>query len=382
MRPRTVERASSVPLGSGLQASGASFRRRAHLGGRPVSALAPPPVPEGLLRRLAQIARRAPARQRPGQVSDAALARERAGPHPRGCLRPLVGPPRREGAEHRVHRDLLGLPRRLGVHHPAAQVHEHPRDVDRDRADLVTGSAQARGIRQRAPLLEPLELGGEDRSDRPGVHRLVRVAAGSRVHRADVEAGRAADAAKRLASDLVGEHVGAPVVDQHQVELLRPVARAHAGPERGVRVHALAGGRARQQLQEHLHVAPRRHELLDPHHGHEHLGERGAHAPVALRLEHADRAGLRDREVGAGDPDAGRQELRPQMQPGRLRERRRLIGQVGQVELAREQLADLGAVLVDGGHEDVGLDVVAELDDQLRQVGLDRAHARLAPAPR
>ena len=76
------------------------------------------------------------------------------------------------------------------------------------------------------------------------------------------------------------------------------------------------------------------------------------------------------------------EELAPQVQPGRLGERRRLVGQVGQVELAREQLADLGAVLVDRRHEDVRLDVVAELDDQLRQVGLHRAHARPAPAPR
>ena len=40
-------------------------------------------------------------------------------------------------------------------------------------------------------------------------------------------------------------------------------------------------------------------------------------------------------------PDARRQELAPQVQPRGLGERRRLVGQVGQVELAREQVADL-----------------------------------------
>ena len=63
----------------------------------------------------------------------------------------------------------------------------------------------------------------------------------------------------------------------------------------------------------------RGHELLDPHHGHEHLGQRRAHAAVALGLEHADRAGLGDREVGAArSPCAPTRNFAPQVQPGRL----------------------------------------------------------------
>ena len=58
----------------------------------------------------------------------------------------------------------------------------------------------------------------------PGIDRPVRVPAGARVDGADVQARRAADAVQRLAADLVGQHVGAPVVEQHEVELARPVA--------------------------------------------------------------------------------------------------------------------------------------------------------------
>ena len=76
------------------------------------------------------------------------------------------------------------------------------------------------------------------------------------------------------------------------------------------------------------------------------------------------------------------EELAPQVQPRRLGERRGLVAQVGQVELAREQVADLGAVLVDRRHEDVRLHVAAELDDQLGQVGLDRRDAGAPPARR
>ena len=48
----------------------------------------------------------------------------------------------------------------------------------------------------------------------PGIDRAVGLAAGPLVDRADVEAGRAADAAQRLPPDRVGQHVGPAVVEQ------------------------------------------------------------------------------------------------------------------------------------------------------------------------
>ena len=64
----------------------------------------------------------------------------------------------------------------------------------------------------------------------------------------------------------------------------------------------------------------------------------------------------------------------------RLGQGGRLVGQVRQVQLSGEHLADLGAVLVDRGHEDVRLHVVAELNDQLGQIGLDRCTPEAASA--
>jgi hypothetical protein len=85
----------------------------------------------------------------------------------------------------------------------------------------------------------------------------------------------------------------------------------------------------------------RGHELLDPHDGHQHVGQRRAHAAVALGLEHADRARLGHGEVGAADSHARRQELRPQVPARRLSQGGRLVGQVRQVQLAGEHIADL-----------------------------------------
>ena len=49
----------------------------------------------------------------------------------------------------------------------------------------------------------------------------------------------------------------------------------------------------------------------------------------------------------------------------------RLVGEVGQAEPVAEEVADLGAVLVDRRDEDVRGALVGELADQLRQVRLD-----------
>ena len=128
-----------------------------------------------------------------------------------------------------------------------------------------------------------------------------------------------------------------------------PSPGAHAGPERRVRVHPLGGRGARQQLQEDLEVAPLGQDLLDPHHGDEHLGQRRAHAPVALGLDDADRAGLGDAEVRAADRHRHRR--------GTSRAGARRAASASAVgsqprswpcgDRALEQRADLGAVAVD-----------------------------------
>ncbi len=180
---------------------------------------------------------------------------------------------------------------------------------------------------------------------------------------------------QRLAADLVGEHVRATAVEQDQVELLRAVAFPDAGPQRRVRVHPLGRRGARQQLQHHLEVLPLRQHLLDPHHGHERLRHRQAHAPVALGLDDHHGPGLGDAEVRARHGDRHRQELRAQVAARRLGDRDRLVAELLARDRALEQPPDLGAVEVDRRHEDVRLLVAGELHDQLGQVGLDRGDA-------
>ena len=119
------------------------------------------------------------------------------------------------------------------------------------------------------------------------------------------------------------------------MEGARPVARMHTRPDRGVRVHPLAGRRARQQLQHHLEIAERRHDLLDPHHRHEHLGQRRAHPAVALGLDDDDAPGVGAGEVRSRDGDRAREELLAQKRP---RRRGQLLWVVGQVREAEPRM--------------------------------------------
>ena len=166
-----------------------------------------------------------------------------------------------------------------------------------------------------------------------------------------------------------------PLSSRIDVQLARAVAVHRPGPDRRVRVHPLAGGRARQELEEHLEILPARHQLLDPDDADQHLRERRAHPPVALGLQHHQAARLGHGEVGPADADARPQEPLAQVPARRLGQLRRVVRQLGVADRAAEQVADLGAVAVDGRHQDVRRPVAVQLQDQLGEVGLDGVDA-------
>ena len=85
-----------------------------------------------------------------------------------------------------------------GMRRLVAQVHQDRRDVDLHRAGVEAGAAERRRVRQGGVVLDPGELRRQHRADRARIDRPVRVPAGPLVDRADVEAGRAADAVQRL----------------------------------------------------------------------------------------------------------------------------------------------------------------------------------------
>src|SRR5215212_199943 len=201
------------------------------------------------------------------------------------------------------------------------------------------------------------------------------MSSGPLVDGTDVEARRAADAVEGLASYLVRQHVRTPIVHEDQVELLRPIALRHAGPERGVRVHPLRGRGAGEEVHKDLEVPPLWYDLLYPHQGHEDGRQRRAHPAVALRLHDADRPRLGHGEVRARDADLSPEELLAQVQTGRLRQVGGLVGEVFCTELLLEELLYLRAVLVDRRDQDVRACLPCELDDELGEIGLEGVNA-------
>ena len=133
----------------------------------------------------------------------------------------------------------------------------------------------------------------------------------------------------------------------------RAVVLVHAGPDGVVRIHALAGGAAREKLQEDFEVAKTRNDLVDAGDGDERARQREAHAAVAFALDDADATSFGDEEVRAADRSRHAQELLAKEEARGIGEIFGRVAKVGQVHLALEDLVNLLTVFVQCGDDDV-----------------------------
>src|SRR6185503_18503652 len=113
--------------------------------------------------------------------------------------------------------------------------------------DVAAGAAQARGARQFGKAVEATKAWRDDRADGSRIDVAVGVAADAAVHGAGVQARPAADAAEDFGR-LAGKHVRPAVVEEHDVQFLRPAlvaGAARAANQRRVHGELLPGCRAR-----------------------------------------------------------------------------------------------------------------------------------------
>src|SRR6266568_3032677 len=247
-------------------------------------------------------------------------------------------------------------------------------DGDADRADGVARAAE-RGRERERRVRGGIAGGGEGGADRARHHPAVAVAAAAPVDGTGVEAGAAADAGEEPAHRRVREEARAPVVDHDDVQL---AARHRPVEVRGVRRDRLARGRAREEPDQDREVLEARDDLLDAHAGDVHGREGGAHVGVPLVRADHHAAGLRHREIHAGEPRLRAQEALAQVAARRLRELRRIGEPRRRGEFLVEELADLLALQVDRRKDDVRGRLVPELHDPLAEVGVhDLDPARL-----
>ena len=112
-----------------------------------------------------------------------------------------------------------------------------------------------------------------------------------------------------------------------------PSPRAHTRPERRVRVHPLAGCRARQQLQEDLQVAPARDHLLDPHHRDQHVRRASCTSGRCPRTRRRRRCPFRrPRSWRRRSPPCARRNAVAQVEPRGLGELGRVVRELGPPE--------------------------------------------------
>ena len=257
---------------------------------------------------------------------------------------------------------------------------QHLRQGDAHGTDRLAAAAEAGGVGQGRGVLDADEGRREDRADRPRIDPAVSVAADRVIDRAVVHAGAAADAAQGVL-ELAAQHVRAPVVEQDDVIRLRPVRVAgpvRAGREGGVGRALLAGRRAGQHPQDHVHVLQGGHDLFQAGDDDVDPGQTLGQVAVALVGDDDRAAGLGHQEVGAGDADVGVDILLAQDFARLFHEIRRL-GQRAfgrQMAVVRaERRFDLAAGQVNRRGDNVARRFAAQLDDVFAQVRLHRHHA-------
>ena len=234
----------------------------------------------------------------------------------------------------------------------------------------------------------PVELRREDRADRARVDRAVGVAAGALVDRADVQAGRAADAVQRLRAR-----------PRRRATSVRPLSSRtrwnSCGPSPGVTpVQIEVYGFIRSPVDERgsscrntSRSRQRGHELLDAHDRDQRLGQGQAHPAVALGLDDARACRSRRRRSWRRETATlARQELLAQVRAGPPRPARRgsSVRSAGSTSaISRRKMSRISARLrwIAGTRMCDGRSC-AELDDQLGEVGLAGGDARRPRGPR
>jgi len=171
------------------------------------------------------------------------------------------------------------------------------------------------------------------------------------------------------------EDRGALIVKQDHVEGLWTIAGSHAGPERGVWIHALPCGGTGEDLKHDRKVLKARQDLLNSGDGDHGTGEGETHAAIGFGLYDGDRAGFRDEEVGATDRGGDGQEFLAEIGAGGRGENLWVVGEVCEAHVLGENLAHLAAIDVQRGNNDMGRLVPSQLQNDFGEISFELQRA-------
>src|SRR5256884_393826 len=164
-----------------------------------------------------QVARLRPPAEEERQGPDAALSNEWTLQDAADASPEAIERGTRQQACERLEQDTLGPRRDVLLVDLAAELDQHPGNVDADGAGVGARAAERRGVRQLLHGAGAVEHRGQEDADRTRIRVAVRVAADLPVDGAHVEARAAAQAVERLA-ERAGDLRDAAVVEEHQME--------------------------------------------------------------------------------------------------------------------------------------------------------------------
>ncbi len=229
-----------------------------------------------------------------------------------------------------------------------------------------------------SPLAESGGARGIDAADGAGINGSVSVPADLLEDGTDVEAGTATDALQNLLGLGIGEQRGAAVIDQHDVELLRAVGlngRTRTANQGAVGGDGLAGAGGCEHGPQDGEIAHAGNDFLNAGDDDVNARNAGGEASIAFVGGDGNHAAVGNQEISAGDAHLGGEEGAPQSDARGSDETNRIGVLHVYAKFVAKEIGNLMAAEVHGRSDDVVRRLMAQLHDELAQVGLPDGHA-------
>ena len=193
-------------------------------------------------------------------------------------------------------------------------------EVDAGGADRLARLAVEAGFYNGTGIFTSVVEIGEDEPDRPNVDMTIVVPADELVNGADIGAGAAAHTPQGLGKQRVASQRQAAVIQENDVHFLAAIRRGGAWCGAGDPGHVgrdeLAGGVARQRLENAQGALEVGHQFVKADQRHMDARQRGHQTSVALIGDECDRSRLSDGKIGPADAHVGFEEHLAEFPPG------------------------------------------------------------------
>src|SRR5579862_3376454 len=241
------------------------------------------------------------------------------------------------------------------IHRVAAIFEKVVMQINFHGASVRARAAEGRRIGEMVKLVNAAQMGSENAADWARISGAVSVAANSAKHRANIEAGAAANAMQHVALLDVREQFGSAIVEQHDVEflgavdLIRLSRAANQSVIAGDGLASACGGKDGPKQGEILEA---RNHFFDSRERDMNTRDAGAEAAIAFVGGEGNHAGIGDKEIGTADSHFGREKIAAQRAASGSNQLDRIVG-IHVAQFLFEKISDVFPGEVHGRSDDV-----------------------------